>query len=235
MSGYTYTQFKSTIANLMVVEQTDVNFYNILPSIIDYAENRIQRDIDFLATVNREPITLSANNRLVTIPGTFQVVEQFNLITPIGVGSDSAAAVRTPLLPTTKEVLDAIYNSSAGSGIPQFFAPINDVTFVVGPWPSANYTLEVVGTKRLTPLSESNASNYISLVYPDLYIAAAMVFASGYQKNFGSQSEDPAMAQSWENQYKTLLQSAIIEDERRGFQSSGWVSKAPAPLATPLR
>lgn len=234
MTGYTYTTFVQALAELMVVSTSDTNFQNILPSVIDYTENRIQRDVDFLATVFKDTsVTLAANNRNFTIPSTMLVVEEVNVITPVG--SDPDVGTRNALVPATKEYLDFTYNSATGASIPLYFAPITDVAFIVGPWPAANYGLELVGTRRLTQLSESNPSNYISLVYPDLYLAAAMVFATGYQKNFGSQADDPQMSQSWENQYQKLLQSTILEDERRGFQSSGWVSKAPAPIATPTR
>ncbi len=45
----TYTSYKTTIANLMVIPETDANFLQILPSIIDYAEERIYRDLDLLS------------------------------------------------------------------------------------------------------------------------------------------------------------------------------------------
>ena len=34
--------------------------------------------------------------------------------------------------------------------------------------------------------------------YPELLLCACMVFASGYQRDFGAQAEDPQKAVSWE-------------------------------------
>ena len=51
-----------------------------------------------------------------------------------------------------------------------------------------------------------------------------MVFASGYQKNFGSQSDDPKMAMSWEDQYQKLMASANAEELRKKWAGPGWTS-----------
>ena len=61
---------------------------------------------------------------------------------------------------------------------------------------------------------------------------ASMIFISGYQRNFGRQSDDPQMAQSYESQYLALLKGATVEEYRRKFQASGWTSNSPSPVAT---
>jgi hypothetical protein len=48
-------------------------------------------------------------------------------------------------------------------------------------------------------------------------------------------SDDPAMAQSYEAQYQTLLKGAVVEEARKKFESSGWTSQSPSPVATPSR
>ena len=68
-----------------------------------------------------------------------------------------------------------------------------------------------------------------------VFMAAALVHASGYMKNFGAMSDNPQMAVSWESQYQTLLKSAIVEDARATFQSEGWTSEQPSPVASPPR
>jgi hypothetical protein len=77
------------------------------------------------------------------------VPEQINVITPSGT-SNPDLGTRVPLLPTTKEFIDAVYGSGAAvnRGTPQYFVPFDDYTFLVGPYPDANYTCEIVGTYR---------------------------------------------------------------------------------------
>jgi hypothetical protein len=66
-------------------------------------------------------------------------------------------------------------------------------------------------------------------------IMASMVYVSAYQRNFGRQSDDPAMAQSYEGQYQALLKGAAVEEARKKFEASGWSSQSPSPVATPSR
>lgn len=76
---------------------------------------------------------------------------------------------------------------------------------------------------------------FISEYLPDLLIMASMVYISAYQRNFGRQSDDPQMAQSYENQYQLLLRSAGVEEARKKFEAGGWSSQSPSSVATPTR
>jgi len=254
-TGLTYSQYVTQIATMAVVAETDAAYVTILPQIITYAENRMYRDINFMFTStslhgasfiltpgNRNlsfNINLSAN--LDAAEGTFVVSDQINLLTD---ASGNAATttnpddcVRTPLLPTTKEFLDAVYGSSltANRGQPQYFVPFNETLFFVGPVPDQAYPVEVIGTYRPNSLSASNTTTFISLYLPDVFIMASMIYISAYQRNFGRLNDDPQMAITYESQYQALLKSALVEEARKTFESSGWSSQSPATVATPSR
>lgn len=230
------TSYKTQIATLAVVEESDPAFVAILPQMITYAENRMYRDLDFLFTsTSITGYQFTSGSRQLTIPqGTIVVSEQINVITPPG-ETDPNAGTRNPLLPTTKEFLDAVYGGSSVTGLPKYFVPFNDNLFLVGPYPDQPYYVEIIGTYRPNSLSSSNQTTFISLYLPDLLIMASMIYVSGYQRNFGRQSDDPAMAQSYENQYQTLLKGAAVEEARKKFEASGWTSQSPAPVASPSR
>jgi hypothetical protein len=224
------------IATMAVVQPTDPAYLTILPQMITYAENRMYRDLDFLFTsVATTAYGLTAGNRQIAVPtGTFVVPEQINVL----VGSSNPdLATRTPLLPTTKEFLDACYGSGAVSnrGLPQYFCPFDDYTFLVGPYPDQNYSCEIVGTYRPDSLSATNQTTFISLYLPDLFIMASMIYVSAYQRNFGRANDDPQMAVTYESQYKTLLQSAMMEENRKKFEAAAWSSQSPSSAATPTR
>jgi hypothetical protein len=235
-TGLTYAQYKTQIATLAVVEETDPAFLEILPQMITYAENRMYRDLDFLFTsTSLTGYAIVPGSRSVTIPeGTLVVSEQINVLTPAGTVNPNLGT-RNPLLPVTKEFLDAVYGNATSTGVPKYWCPFNDNLFLVGPYPDQQYYVEIVGTYRPASLSSSNTTTFISLYLPDVFIMASMVYVSGYQRNFGRQSDDPAMAQSYESQYQTLLKGAAVEEARKKFEASGWTSQAPAPVATPTR
>lgn len=239
-TGLTYATYKALIATLAVVAEDDENFVNILPQMITYAENRIYRDLDLLSTSDSIiGYALTAGNRQLAIPeGTLVVSEQINIITPVGTSNpDLTDAVRNACLPTTKEFLDAVYNSNAVSarGMPQYFVPFNDNLFLFGPIPDQNYNVEIIGTIRPASLSVSNTETFISKYLPDLFTMASMVYISGYQRNFGRQSDDPQMSVSYESQYKALLSGASVEEARKKFEGASWSSQSDAPTATPSR
>lgn len=232
-----YTTFQTQIATLMAVDVTDPNFQAILPGMIDYGEQRIYRELDLLNTVTRDIGTLTIGTRTFNLPsnlGRFVVTNGMNVITP-STTTDPNLGTRNPLVPCSRDVLDMIWPSNIGEGMPTQYGVITDQQVIVGPSPDATYTMEVIGTIRPTPLSSTNTTTYLTDYLPDLFIAACMIFGSGYQKNFGAQSDTPQMAQSWEMQYEKLFASANVEEQRKRYASGAWGSLQPTTIATPTR
>lgn len=234
---YTYSSYKIAIANELVVDVADTDFVAIFPSLIDYAEQRLYRDTDLLATVVRQTGTLTTNSRNFTLPttsGRFVVTNGINIVTPSS-QTNPDAGTRNQCLPASRDYIDAVYPSTSGSGVPSHYAMITDQTVIFGPAPDAAYTVEVIGTIRPTPLSDTNTTTYLTLYLPDVFFAAGMIFGAGWQKNYGAQADDPKMAVSWESQYQSLLASANVEEQRKRYASGAWGSLSPTPLATPGR
>lgn len=238
-----YSDYVSQVAALLNISATIISpgssspsstsdFNVALPGSIAYAENRIQRDADLPWTmITDETGTLTVNNRSFTLPGSspwITVTQAYLLV---------SGAREMPMLPISYEALSAIYPSSTAlspaPSYPVYWAPVNGTTILVGPAPDTAYGIGIVGTQRVTELSATNATNIISTLFPDLYIAAAMIFWSGYERDFGAQSGDPAMAMSWETQYEKLLLGAKTDTARQRFQSQGWNARLPSPIATP--
>lgn len=235
------TSYVEQIATMAVVASSDPAFQIILPQMITYAENRMYRDLDFLFTSGvSTAYSLTAGSRILNVPantfvyGTLVVPEQINVL--VG-SSDPNLAQRVPLLPTTKEFLDAVYGSGAvvNRGLPQYWVPFDDYTFIVGPYPDQSYPVELIGTFRPASLSATNTTTFISLNLPDVFIMASMIYVSAYQRNFGRANDDPQMAITYESQYQTLLKGAASEEARKKFEAAGWSSQSPSPLATPTR
>lgn len=241
------TNFVTQIATMSVVPPTDTNFLTALPQAIAYAENRIYRELDFLSTVTAlttspstsVQYTLTPGARQLTVPAAdFVTIQEANVITPANtlVANDG---VRNSMTPVTKEFLTLVYPANNNAGVPVYFAMLDQSTFYVGPWSDNTYLVEIVGTIRPQSLGSgtNNTSNttFISLYLPDMMIMATMIYISAYQRNFGRQSDDPQMAQSYESQYQALLKGAMVEEARKKFQAGGWTSMAPAVVASPTR
>lgn len=235
-TGLTYTTYVNLIAELMVVDPADTNYLGILPQMITYAENRMCRDLDFLqftSTLTGNQLS-TANRRITVTAGSLVICDQINVIYPAGT-SDPDQGKRIPLLPVTKEFLDMVCGDSTVKDVPRWFCPFDDNVFLVGPQPDQAYYTEIIGVARPDSLSATNTATFISTYLPDLFTMASMVYASGYQRNFGRQNDDPQMAVSYESQYQTLLKGAGTEEARKKFEASGWSSQGPAPVASPTR
>jgi len=233
-----YTEYVSTIANLLVVPADNAEFLADVPNISENANNRIYRELDLLNTVVRDAsATLTTSTRTFNLPstlGTFVVTEQINVITPVAAASPDQGT-RNALVPASKDMLDFLYPSSTGSTVPQYFAMISQSTIIVAPWPDQAYPVEVVGTIRPAPLSESVTTTLLSVYFPDMLIAASMVRGAAFLKNYGAAIDDPKMAITWEQTYQMLKEAAFTEESRKKFTEAGWSSKEPAPAATPPR
>jgi hypothetical protein len=236
----TYSTFVTSLANLLVVQTSDSGFQTVLPNIIDDAEQRLYRELQLLNTTVRDSsVAFSTGTRTFNLPssiGTFYVVDSIYAITPAGTVNPDLGT-HNYLTPASRSFIDALFPSSVGSGVPQYFAPTTQNSYIVGPWPDQAYQAEVVGTIRPTALSSTNVTTLLSWYFPDLFLAASCVFGAGYQQNFGASGavDNPAMAVNWESHYQTLLKSAEVEEAMKKFTSQGWSSKAPAELATPPR
>jgi hypothetical protein len=225
---------------MLPVAASDAGFVTALPNIIDDAEQRLYRELDLLHTTARDySLALTAGSRSFTLPvpstGEFVVLTEVNVVTPAGTVNPDSGGTRNPLVPVSNEVINALWPSVTGSTVPVYFSMLDTDTIIVGPWPAAAYQVEVVGTIRPNALSSSVTTSILSVHFPDLLVAAGMVFATGYQKNFGSMVDDPKAAVSWEAHLQTLIRSAATEEARKIFTSEGWSSQTPATIATPPR
>jgi hypothetical protein len=224
-----YAQYVTTVANLLALPESDPDFVQILPTAISYAENRIYNQFSLLATqVSNSTASLSANNRAFTLPtpsqGQFSIIDTLSIV---------VSGTRTPLTPVSRAVLDTLYptnTATSSSAVPSVFCMVSDQSILVGPAPGATTTVEVTGYVNPNPLSATNTTTYLTNIYPDLFVAASMVWLSGWQKNFSASSDNPQQGVNWETVYNTLAVSVDDIDARQKFVGASWTSRSPAPL-----
>lgn len=237
----TYATYQSALATLTAIPTTDANFQTILPNAIDYAEQRIYRELDMLVEdVRDSTASTSTGVRNFTLPttlGTFQIITGINVITPASTAADSGT--RNVCTPVSRDVLDWTYPSSTGSGVPTMFNYFSQASgqteILFGPWPDATYRVEVVGKIIPAPLSATNTTTFLTLYLPDLFLMASQIYFDNYMKNFGAIADDPKSAQTHEAQYMALLKSAADWEARKRFSGASWTSKQVEPMAVPQR
>ena len=214
---------------------SDASFNNILPAIITDAEQRIYRELDFLATrMPDSSLSFAANNRTLTIPTEIIIVQEVNVITPASTAP--AAGLRNPVQPVSLNYLNFTWPQETGvgaTGVPNIGSMQDATTLIVAPTPDAAYRVEFVGIFRPAPMSSTNTSTYLGTNYPDLFLAACMVFALQFQRDV--RADQPELIVNWEAMYTARRQSVMEESSRQKWQSTGWSALQTAPLSTPQR
>lgn len=229
-----YTSWVNQIANMVPIGSTDAGFTTMLPGAIDYAEGRCYRELNLVDTIVRDSsLTFTANSRTLTLPSAVSGSSGAGFVTVTGVSvitpstGTAATGTRNQLVRAWQTMVDFLYPSDTSTGagsIPSIYAYVGSSAggsgrdaIIVGPPPGAAYAAELTGTIRPTALSSTNTTTFLSNYLPELFMAASMVYVSGYMRNFGAQADDPKMSQSWESQYQTLLQSAVGQETRKRY------------------
>jgi hypothetical protein len=257
LNPLTYNQWVLQVATLAVaqVQSTsavyqfiDTSLNAITPQILSYAEGRIQRDLDLLASQTSNLYALTAGSNILSLPiDDFLIVQTVEWIQTNG----SQIINSFPLLAVSKEFIQNVYGGLVSAAPPQYFAMYGDNfgdgadtynNILLGPAPNYAYQIRITGTIR-TPSLYSYATDgpanstytYISAYYPDMLLMASMIFVSAYQRNFSSTSDDPQMGQTYEKQYQALRLSAIAEEQRKKLMGSGWTPYSTPTAATSSR
>lgn len=235
----------STTSGVVSLNDGNSTILNTVTSqMLDYAELRIQRDLDLeQAVTSNSSLSLTSGNNLLTMDvNAFITVQSMSYV---------SGTVTQRILPTSRAFINEVYPDSSVQGSPIYFAPFGgdasttggtSQLFLFGPTPDSSYPLNINGTVRMFSLNSfatngpaSSSYTFISAYLPDLLLMASMIYLSGFQRNFGRASDDPAMAQSYESQYQALLKGAMTEENRRKMWASAWTSLSVPVNATANR
>lgn len=211
-----YAQFITALKN--ATNTDNAAFTQYIPTIIDQAEGKIYREpeFDFLSSVVTDGTGFTtADNQQFILPRHFTILQDVNLIS----GND-----RPPLTKISREALNALFPrrvSNAPSDVPSKWAPLTDSIILLAPTPGSTIGIECVGTARPANLSADNTTPWLWTYLGDLAFAAAMIYASAWQRNFGAQADDPKMAVSWDQTYDKIKAGVAVEEMRRKLQATG--------------
>ena len=212
--------------------------------MLNYAELRIQRDLDLLNLLtSNSTYSLIAGSNVLSLS-----VNDFVTIQNISIKTGTTAL---PMLPVAKEFLQNVYNDTSYTGVPTYFAMYGgdastggntSINVIVGPYPNQSYGVLINGTIRQQSLNAfanagqaTSATTFMSTFLPDMLIQASMIYVSQFQRNFGPASNDPQMGPTYEAVYQSLLKGAVGEEFRKRFEASAWTSLPSSPVATPTR
>lgn len=198
MAISTYTELKTSIASWL--NRDDLT--SVIPDFISLAEAGINRDLRHYKMIERADATL--DSRYVQLPADWMETVRFSIT--------SGNTYRLELV-SRDDMLEYRQKTANTSGRPKFYANIGD-TIEVFPTPDADYTMQLQYYSKTPALSDSNASNWLLLDAPDVYLYGTLIQSAPYL-------QDDARTQTWAALYAAALQSLQKASDDTRFAGSG--------------
>lgn len=233
--GFDYPGFLTRLAaTIPAFDASDSDWAGILPQVVDSAELRVLRDVDLLVTRKyaTTPFVIGLPGALVQPPTDMVVPRYYGFYTPAGGFTSWKGLDRKE-----ESYLRYYWPDRSQVAEPKYFALLGTGALLISPSPDATYISELGYTFRPTSLYGLGAgiTTYISANLPDVMFCAAMIFISGYQKNFGAQADDPKMAVSWLSEYEKAKTAAVAEEGRRKAEQWADHSGSEPPAVAEVR
>jgi hypothetical protein len=182
----TYSELKSLIQNYL--QNTETTFVNDLPKIIEQAEERILKTVRL--PVFRKNVTgqLATGNKYLATPTDF--LDNFSLAVINGSNQEF-------LYYKDVNFIREAYPNASSTGTPKHYGLFDDTSFIVGPTPDSNYSVELhyfyrpasitAGADSGTTWLATNAVNallYGSLLESYVYMKGEPDVMNMYEKRF---------------------------------------------------
>ena len=196
----TYTNLQTAIGSFL--NRTDLT--SVIPDFIGLAEAQISRRLQAVWSEGR-----ALPRAMVTRNGAFSIASELvsapaDFLGPVAFSIDSEAVQLIYLSPVSFTREKELRGTNPLSGVPRAYTILGP-QFQFLPAPDATYTGTLVYWQSFTPLSGSNASNWILANHPDVYLYGALTQAAPYLI-------DDARLTIWGNLFTTALEDLLRAD-----------------------
>ena len=199
----TYAELQSAVADWL--NRDDLT--TVIPNFVELAEAELTRNLRHRKMITRASLTISAEYT-ATPSDWFQTQSLILETDPV-----------TQLEYLTSEALNAKRASSVASGKPLFFTMIG-TEIQAYPSPDASYTGEIVYYAEIPALTDSNTTNWLLTLAPDIYLYATLIQSAPYL-------QDDARLQTWASLYQKKMLDIDISNERAQGQTSARMRTTP--------
>jgi hypothetical protein len=190
----TYAELKTAIANYL--NRSDLT--SDLDTFIDNVEAELNRRLRTKDMIKRA--TAIADSQYLAVPTDW--MEAINV--------EITSNDFSPLFQQSIESLDVYRKSNNNSvGQPVYYAMVDD-SIELAPTPDGQYTLQLTYYAKISALSSSNTSNFVSVSHPDVYLYGALKHASIFLM------EDERIPM-FTQQFEKALEEMRLEQEKAAF------------------
>jgi len=178
-----YNTLVSAIQETM--EDTSPEFILNIPRFIDRASENLFKDTDPYAFVVVTTVTATPSDAFIAAPTGEAIVKNIAFI---------ASGRRTQLNQRTDEYLMEYWPVRTSTGVPKYYARINDTSFYMAPTPVSAYTMEITYIKKPVTISATSPTNFYTEEMGNALFYATMKQANLFDKAF-------EQAAAWEAEY----------------------------------
>jgi hypothetical protein len=199
-TAYALTYDGLTSLVLQYLERSDPAVVNFIPTAIMLAEFEIAQNIKTLGQMIVVDSTMTTGNPVIAKPALWRKTVSMTVV--------DANGDKQPVLLRKLEYLNSYAPDVTVTGLPLYYADYDYEHWFVAPTPSTTFAFEALCYTRLTPLSSSNQTNWLTQNAPN-----ALLF--GTLKQTAPFLKDDARLAVWSQIFDAAIAALKTEDQLR--------------------
>lgn len=192
----TYDSLTSTV--LQYLERKDAAVVNAIPTFITLAEFEIAQEIKTLGQLQVAEATMLTGNPNLQKPARWRKTVSMSI---------TVNGVKQPVYLRKYEYLKNYWPDITKTDVPKYYADTDWDHWFIAPTPDQDYTFEVLYYERISPLSSTNQTNWLTQNAPNALLFGTLMQAMPFLKN--------DQRQIFQQKYDVALQSLKTEDVAR--------------------
>lgn len=177
-----------------------------IPDFVTMAEAKINRLLLHPGMETRTTVTVDTNEaspEYIDLPTGFQTMRSARL-------SGVTGKPRLSFM-TQTQMDDYRYSTDNVTGQPAYFSIVGS-EMELAPTPNDNYAVQMVYRTNITALTESNLTNWLMTLAPDLYLYGSLLESAAY-------NQDDNRLGVWASAFQTCLDQLNTHGFRQSFDS----------------
>jgi hypothetical protein len=183
---------------LQYLERQDTAVVNAIPTFISLAEFEIAQEIKTLGQLQVVESTMTADNAILQKPARWRKTVSMSV---------TVAGKKQPVYLRKYEYLKSYWPDADQTDVPLYYADTDWEHWYLAPTPDQDYAFEVLYYERISPLSSTNQTNWLTQNAPNAMLFGTLLQAMQFLKN--------DQRQIFQQKYTESLQALKAEDVAR--------------------
>tara|TARA_R100000315_G_C5209256_1_gene124050 strand:+ start:269 stop:910 length:642 start_codon:yes stop_codon:yes gene_type:complete len=201
--AWTFTTLKTAIQDY--TQNSETTFVNNLTNFISDTEEKILKTVNLPIFRKNVSGTMTSGNAYLSTPSDF--------LTPFSLALDNSGYEYLMF----KEVnfIREAYPVSSTTGVPKYYALFDSDSFILGPTPNANFTVELHYVYRPTSITASgDGTSWLGTNAPDALLYGSLVQAYSFMKG------EADLISNYTQQYNEALSRLKVFAEGRSTKDA---------------